>query len=57
MARVVVFELVTKVPAVDPVHVCVPLELPVTLPQEKPARLPPVPTDRKAPGFVAVTVT
>jgi len=37
------------------VHVCVPLELPVTLPHEKP--LTEFPTERKAPGFESVTVT
>ena len=36
-------------------HVCVPLELPVTLPHEKP--LTEFPTERKAPGFESVTVT
>jgi len=57
VASVAVALLVKYVPLVESVHVCVPFELPVTLPHEKPVRLPPVPTDRKAPGFESVTVT
>ncbi len=57
VASVAVALLTTYVPLVESVQVCVPLELPVTLPHEKPVRLPPVPTDRKAPGFESVTVT
>jgi hypothetical protein len=56
-ARVVVLELVANVPLVALEQVFVPAELPVTLPHEKPVRLPPVPTERKAPGLVSVTVT
>jgi len=56
-ARVVVLELVAKVPLVALEQEFVPAELPVTLPYEKPARLSPVPTERKAPGLVSMTVT
>jgi len=56
-AKVVVLELVANVPLVALEQEFVPAELPVTLPHEKPARLPPVPTERKAPGFVSVIVT
>jgi len=56
-AKVVVLELVANVPLVALEQEFVPAELPVTLPHEKPARLPAVPTERKAPGLVSVTVT
>jgi len=55
VARVVVFELVTKVPAVKPVHVCVPLVPAVKVPHEKPVRVFAI--DRKFPGFASVTTT
>ena len=54
-ASVVVLLLVAKVPVVELGQLFVPAELPVTLPHEKPVRLSP--TERKFPGFVAVTVT
>src|SRR5206468_9872450 len=54
-AKVVVLELVAKVPLVALEQVFVPAELPVTLPHEKPLTV--FPTERKAPGFESVTVT
>ena len=57
-ARVDGVLLVIKVPVklgAEPVHVVEPLELPLTTPQAKPVRV--VPTERKAPGFLSVTVT
>jgi hypothetical protein len=55
VARVVVFELVTNVPAVEVVHVCVPLAPAVKVPHEKPVRVFAI--DRKFPGFASVTTT
>ena len=58
VARVDGVLLVIKVPVklgAEPVHVVEPLELPLTVPQEKPLKV--LARERKAPGFESVTVT
>lgn len=56
VAKVVVLLLATKVPMVEPVHVCVPSLPPLTAPQETLVTV--FPTERvEAPSMVEVTVT